>query len=77
MGPLIPLFWTSGDVCPGLQNQGDPFCGFLPACNRFLRFTSGSTPANLLVASMAASQVPCMYVAEVGCPDSIERSSAE
>ena len=22
MGPLIPLFWTSGDVCPGFQSQG-------------------------------------------------------
>ena len=25
VGPLIPLFWTSGDVCPGFQSQG----GFL------------------------------------------------
>ena len=22
MGPLIPLFWTSGYVCPGFQRQG-------------------------------------------------------
>ena len=22
VGPLIPLFWTSGDVCPGYQSQG-------------------------------------------------------
>ena len=21
-GPLIPLFWTSGDICPGFQSQG-------------------------------------------------------
>ena len=21
MGPLISVFWTSGDICPGLQNQ--------------------------------------------------------
>ena len=20
-GPLMPLFWTSGDVCPGFQSQ--------------------------------------------------------
>ena len=46
-GPLIPLFWTSGDVCPGFQSQG----GFphlrasLPARNGFLRFTSGATSA--------------------------------
>ena len=47
VGPLIPLFWTSGDVCPGFQSQG----GFphlrasSPAHNGFLRFTSGATPA--------------------------------
>ena len=46
-GPLIPLFWTSGDVCPGFQSQG----GFphlhasSPVHNRFLRFTSDATPA--------------------------------
>ena len=22
VGPLMPLFWTSGDVCPGFQSQG-------------------------------------------------------
>ena len=22
MGPLIPMFWTSGDVCRGFQSQG-------------------------------------------------------
>ena len=28
--PLIPLFWTSGDVCPVFQNQGgSPLCAFL------------------------------------------------
>ena len=40
---LNPLFWTSGDVCPGFQSQGG-----------FLRFTSGGTPADLLMGSMAA-----------------------
>ena len=26
MGPLIPLFWTSGDVSSGLQSQsGQPY----------------------------------------------------
>ena len=23
VGPLIPLFWTSGNVCPGLQSQAE------------------------------------------------------
>ena len=31
MGPLIPLFSTSGDVCPGFQSQGGPLAYFL-AC---------------------------------------------
>ena len=26
MGPLISLFWTSGDVCPGFQSQGGLTC---------------------------------------------------
>ena len=37
MWPLIPLFWTSGDACPGLQCQGE-FPGLYatsPACNLF------------------------------------------
>ena len=44
-----------------------------PACNGFLRFTSGATPADLLAASMAASRIRYMQVAEVGCRDSIGR----
>ena len=50
MGPLIPLFWTSGDVCPGFQSQGgfSCLCASLPAHNRFLRFTSGATPADCI-----------------------------
>ena len=47
VGPLIPLFWTSGDVCPGFQSQGGFPClhASLPVHNGFLRFTSGVTPA--------------------------------
>ena len=40
MGPLIPLFWTAGNVFSGFQS----WVGF-PVCNGFLRFTSGVTPA--------------------------------
>ena len=29
VGPLIPLFWTSGDVCPGFQSQGGSLFGVL------------------------------------------------
>ena len=50
---------------------------FVDVHNGFLRFTSGVTPANLLMASMAASHIPYMYVAEVGCWDSIGRPPAQ
>ena len=45
--PLIPLLRTSGDV--------------FPACNRFVRFTSGLTPTDLLVASVVAEHSHSMY----------------
>ena len=50
VGPLIPLFWTSGDVSPGFQSQGGSphLHAFLPACNEFLRFTSGATPVDCI-----------------------------
>ena len=56
VGPLIPLFWTSGDVCPGSERQG----GFpwLHASslvsNGLLRLTSRVTPTNLLVADITS-----------------------
>ena len=54
MGPLIPLFQTSGDICPGFQIQdGSLFVPVLPACNGFLQYTSGVSPANLFMASIA------------------------
>ena len=66
VGPLISLFWTSGDICPGFQSQGGSLAwkASSTACNAFLRFTSGATPANLLTASMAAGRVPYQHVAE-------------
>ena len=56
LGPLKPLFWISFDVWPRFQSQrGSPrLHASSPECNRFLRFTSGVIPADLLVASMAA-----------------------
>ena len=43
VGPLISLFWTSGDICGGFQSQGGSshFHALSPWCNRF---TSGLTP---------------------------------
>ena len=56
MGPLISLFWTSGDVCPGFQSQsGFPHLhASSPVHNGFLRFTSGATPTDPLADSMVA-----------------------
>ena len=55
VGLLIPLFWTSGDVCPGFQRKGQsPDLGTLsPVHNIIFRFTSGGIPAGLWAASMA------------------------
>ena len=52
MGPLIPLFWTSGNVCPGFQHQGGSLACFLAWV--ILRFTSGVIPVNCKGVSMAA-----------------------
>ena len=62
MGPLIPLFWTPDDVSPGFQSQdgSSRLHALLPACNEFLRFTSGATPADCIEVSMAASHIPYM-----------------
>ena len=30
VGPLIPLFWTSGDICSGFQSQGGSLACMLP-----------------------------------------------
>ena len=48
--PLLFLFWTSGDISSGFKVKVDP----LPGYNGFFRFTSGATPADLLIAIMAA-----------------------
>ena len=70
-GPLIPLFWTSGDVSSGFQSQSGSalfeLCGGVrDICS--LRFTSGATPLTVYIASIAAGCFPHMHVsAEVGC----------
>ena len=63
VGSLIPLFWTSGDVWLGFQNQSRyPHLHVsFPAHDRFLRFTSGATPSNLLASSIAADPFLISY----------------
>ena len=67
LGPLVPLFWISGDVSSGLQSQSQSvllslfiislFCG--GKCNvHSPRSTSGATPANLMTVGIPASHLP-------------------
>ena len=72
VGPLISLFWTSGDVSSEFQSQSG-FCLIRAKQSRMcyvthsLRFTSGVTPTDLLVASMAAQpSLPHTWEALVG-----------
>ena len=67
MGPLISLFLTSGDVCPGMQSQGGSLACFLTWV--ILRFTSGVTPANCIDVSMAAKPFWSKYLQT--CPQAL------
>ena len=62
------LFETSGDVCPKFQSQGRlvHLCALSPACNGFLRFNSGATPADLLAASMVTEPFLIYVLASIG-----------
>ena len=64
MGPLVPLFWMFGDICPGFQSLGgSPYFNASSAAHRgILRFTSGATPADLLVASMVDELFSSTYL---------------
>ena len=69
LGPLVPLFWISGDVSSGFQSQSG-FCLIRYFCRgecnvHSPRFTSGATLANLLVASTQPVTSP-HACAEVG-----------
>ena len=69
LGPLVPLFWISGDVSSGFQSQSGfclirYFCG--GECNvHSPRFTSGATLADLLAADAQPVTSP-PACAEVG-----------
>ena len=63
MGSLIVLYWNSGDVCPGFQSQGEfpHLPASSPVCSRFLRFTSGATPANIFGCQHGSRAVSSTY----------------
>ena len=70
LGPLVPLFWISGDVSSGFQSQsGLPYshCGGERNV-RSLRSTSGATLADLLVAGCTQPVLSPHTVAEVRLP---------
>ena len=67
MAPLMPLFRTSGDVCPEFQSQsGSLFKCFL-ACV-ILRFTFGVTPADCIEVSVAAKSFQSTHLHLQTCP---------
>ena len=63
--PLIPLFWTSGDVYPEFQRQSESLVCFLSSV--ILRFTSGGTPADCTEVSMSADPFPSIYLQKKNC----------
>ena len=63
-GPLVPLFWISGDISSRFQSQSG-FClipffvkGKYNVALHSLRSTSDATPANLLMPGIAAGHFP-------------------
>ena len=77
LGPLVPLFWISGDISYGFQSQSGfcliRFCG--GECNvHSMRSTSGSTLADLLAAGaqLVTSPHACP---EVGLDSDLNRQS--
>ena len=78
-GPLVPLFWISGDVSSGFQSQSGfclirYFCG--GKCNvHSPRFTSGVTLADFLAAGTQPVTSP-HACAEVGTWLRFERATA-
>ena len=61
VGPLIPSFLTSGDVCPGFQSQGGSLFVCFLTCVIIIS-TSDATPADCIDVSMAAKLFQSMYL---------------
>ena len=63
MGSLIPMFCTSGDISSGFQSQSEQtYLHLAEGYMLHMRFTSGVTPADLLLASMAAKALFSIYI---------------
>ena len=60
MEPLIPLFWTFGDIYSGFQSQ-DGFLVCFLVC-MILRFTSGVIPAHCFEVNIVAEPFQSTYL---------------
>ena len=63
--PVLDFWWRLPWVSKAVWIPH--LCAFSPAHNGFLRFNSGVTPADLLMASKAVSCVPYLHIADIGC----------
>ena len=68
IGLVKILLRRAKDVCPGFESQGGlPALHVLaPASDGFLSFTSSATPANLLVANVAAEPLYPLIFSSIG-----------
>ena len=75
VGPLLPLFLTSGEFCPAFQSKDESLCfhALSPAYIVFLRFTSGSQHSNhalfahLLLQALIWVKLLSLCVADIPC----------
>ena len=57
-GPMIPLFWTDGDICPGFQSQGGSLTFML---HHLHNLHSSDSHADLLATSLPAKRFDPQY----------------
>ena len=70
VGPLIPLFWTSGDIYHGWhKDRVDPLLAYFLTCS-ILRFTSVMTLADCIEVHMATKSFWSMYL-QIMCPQAL------
>ena len=79
LGPLVALFWISGDVSSGFQSQSGfcLICFCEGECNvHSLRSTSRATPADFLTASITADHFPTQVGLELNGQSPTQKTSA-
>ena len=76
-GHRYPCFGLLVTSALGFKAMVDFSLAYFLSCMLLLRFTYGTTPANLLAASMVAGHIPHMRISEVGCQGSNGGSPAQ